>query len=282
VLSPRGAAAVHPWDKATFKAIYSQAFRAPTWAETILANHLVAPSESVKPETVRSIEGSFEQRVGAQRLILALFKTHWDRIIRPAPLTPQARVALQNNGTLPTLVGNVEQFGAAGSMDNFGFSGGWDGSFGQNHVRYGVSLTETYTRLNTAAGAEELAIAPLFVGNLHIAYVPGGYFPTPALAASFIGARPSNRTYPDGSLFPEGAPVGDLRLTFTGALPLKGLSYRASAEYLTSSTSAYAAGPELSWLAGDQAGPPVAVPVDQYRAFVGLRYDFLTGEGEAQ
>jgi outer membrane receptor protein involved in Fe transport len=282
VLSPRGAAAVHPWDKGTIKAIYSQAFRAPTWAETILANHLVAPSEGAKPETVRSLEGSFEQRFGAQRLILSLFRTHWDRIIRPAPLAPQARVALQNMGILPTLVGNVEQFGNAGSIDNYGLSGGWDGSMGQNHVRYGVNLTETYTRLNAASGPEELAIAPLFVANAHVAYVPGGYFPTPALAVSFLGARPSNRTFSDGSPFPEAPPVADLRLTLTGALPLKGLSYRASAEYLTASTSAYAGGPELSWLAGEQAGPPVVVPVDQYRAFVGLRYDFLTGEDEAQ
>jgi hypothetical protein len=37
----------------------------------------------------------------------------------------------------------------------------------------------------------------------------------------------------------------------------------------------------LSWLAGE-AGPPVAIPIDQFRAFVGLRYDFLTGEGEGQ
>lgn len=282
VLSPRGAAAIHPWEKSTLKAIYSQAFRAPTWSETILANHLVAPSEDAKPETVRSIEGSFEQRFGAQRLILSLFKTHWDRIIRPAPLSAAGRLALQNSHVLPTLVANVEQFGAAGSLDNYGLSGGWDGSLAENHVRYGLSITETYTRLNTAAGVEELAVAPLFVGNVHLAYVPGGYFPTPALAASFIGARPSNRAYPDGSPLPEAEPVGDLRLTLTGALPLKGLSYRASAEYITSSTSPYAAGPDLTWITKVDAGPPVAVPVDQYRAFVGLRYDFLTGEGEGQ
>jgi outer membrane cobalamin receptor len=282
VFSPRGAAAVHPWGKGTIKAIYSQAFRAPTWAETILANHLVAASESAQPETVRSIEGSFEQRVGAQRLILSLFRTHWDRIIRPAPLPAATRVELQNAMKLPTLVANVEQYSNAGSVDNYGLSGGWDGSLGHNHVRYGLNITETYTRLNDAAGVVELAVAPLLVGNLHLAYMPGGYFPTPALVASIISARPSNRTYSDGTAFPEAPPLGDLRFTLTGALPLKGLSYRASAEYLTASTSAYAAGPDVTWLAGSQAGPPLAVPIDQYRAFVGLRYDFLTGEGEGE
>ena len=271
---------MHPWDKGTVKAIYSQAFRAPTWAETTLANHLVAPSQGAQPETVRSLEGSVEQRFGAQRLILSLFKTHWDRIIRPAPLSPADRVALQNRGKLPQLVGNVEQFSNAGSVDNYGLSAGWDGLLGQNRLRYGVNVTETYTRLNDAGVEQELAVAPLLVGNAHIAFVPGGYFPTPALAASFLGARPSNRALPDGTAFAEAPPLGDLRLTLTGALPVKGLSYRASAEYLTASRSPYGAGPELTWIAGSEAGPPVVVPIDQYRAFVGIRYDFLTGEGE--
>jgi outer membrane receptor protein involved in Fe transport len=281
VLSPRGAAAFHPWHNGTVKAIYAQAFRAPTWAETVLANHLVAPSSGATPEKVRSLEGSVEQRFGAQRLILSTFWSHWDRIIRSAPLSSEDRLALQNEGRLPSIVANIQQFGNAGSIENYGFTAGWDGSLGENHFRYGTSVTETYTRLHDPSGGEELTVAPRMIGNAHLAYVPGGYFPSPAFSASLLGPRPFDRAPPTGGSFPEASALADLRLTLTGALPLKGLSYRASGEYLTASKSAYGAGPDVTWVTeASSAGAAVPVPIDQFRAFIGLRYDFLTGEGD--
>jgi outer membrane receptor for ferrienterochelin and colicins len=284
VLSPRGAAAVHPWDKGTFKAIYSQAFRAPTWSETTLANHLVAPSDSVQPETVRSIEGSFEQRLGAQRLIVSAFRTHWDHLIASSRLSDTSRTALQNQGRLPVYVGNIEQFTNTGGIDNYGFSLGFDGTLADGRLRYGATATEAFTTVASQVDGT-LPVAPQTSANAHIAYAEGGYFPTPALAVSLFGPRPFDRLSANSTVLPPAPTMADLRLTFTGALPLKGLSYRASGEYITASRSPYGAGPDLSWLAiGGQSIPglasPVPVPIDQVRAFVGLRYDFLTGEGE--
>jgi hypothetical protein len=62
---------------------------------------------------------------------------------------------------------------------------------------------------------------------------------------------------------------------------LKGLSYRASADYAVASRGAYVVGPLQGLYIYDQAfgygnfkGAPELNPVDQFRVTVGLQYDF--------
>src|SRR5439155_1970893 len=55
-LSPRAAVSLKTWRGATLKAIYSEAFRAPSWQETSTATPYQIIAKDLRPETVRSAE----------------------------------------------------------------------------------------------------------------------------------------------------------------------------------------------------------------------------------
>jgi outer membrane receptor protein involved in Fe transport len=278
VLSPRGAIAIRPWEKGVLKADYAQAFRAPTWSETSLANYHFAPSGDLRPETVRSVSGSIEQRFGTQRVLFGVFRSWWSNLIQSVPLSDAERMMLQNEGKLPLVVTALSQFQNVASIDNYGWNAAWEGSSANNDLRFGLNVTGAFTRLNAGAGPQPLAVSPQLFGNAHLAYVFGGYVPTPALVVSFMGPRPADAAQPNGQPLPEAPALADLRLTLGGAVPLvPGLSYRASGEYITASHGPYTARPTLVGIADNPT--PDFVPIDQLRFFVGLRYDFL---GSAQ
>jgi outer membrane receptor for ferrienterochelin and colicins len=277
VLSPRGAVALHPWETGTIKAIYSQAFRAPTWAETVLANYLVAPSDNVRPETVRSVEVSFEQQISTQRLLFGVFRTWWENLIESAPLSVGELGLLQQQGRLPAVAGLVTQYSNVASLDNYGWNAGWDGTLAGGQLRYGASATGAFTRRNDRSGSSPLFVAPQLFGNAHVAYAFDGYVPTPALAAQFIGNRPADRLSPTGALLPDAPPLLDLRFTLSGRFPfVPGMTYRASTEYISAARGPYAAGPAPLVTTSTWPAPDFA-PIDQYRVMVGLRFD-LFGE----
>lgn len=287
VISPRGAVAVHPWSRTTMKVIYSEAFRAPTWAETSLANRVVAPSDGVKPETVRSVEGSVEQGFGTQRLLFGVFATRWDGLIEPTELTPARRAVLEATGRLPIFVNStLVEYRNVESIDNYGWNGGFDGSMYEGRLRYGANATAAVTHLRDRPSG--LPASPRFFGNARISYDPGGYLPAPALAASLIGRRTADRPIPYSSIPLPSAPITlELRLTLTGRVPgVPGLSYRISGDYISARRGPYYAGPLLPMNSvsfearvpgSPLVPPPEAIPVDQYRVFFGLRYDFATG-----
>ena len=106
VLSPRGALAVRPAEKTTFKVIYSQAFRAPTLSETSIVDYTVAPSPGLGSETVRSLEASVEQRFATQRVIFGVFRSWWDDLVQsqPGQLDRGAQLMLQANHQEPLIV----------------------------------------------------------------------------------------------------------------------------------------------------------------------------------
>jgi len=72
-LSPRAAPSILPWRGGTLKLMYSSAFRAPTAFDIYYHDPTsqVAGGKGLKPESVRSVEASFEQRFGAKTLQLA-------------------------------------------------------------------------------------------------------------------------------------------------------------------------------------------------------------------
>ena len=57
-LDPRLALVYHPWERSTFKAIYGTAFRAPSFYELALSDHVL------KPEEITSYELAYEQGLG--------------------------------------------------------------------------------------------------------------------------------------------------------------------------------------------------------------------------
>src|SRR5205823_5271587 len=80
-VSPRAALMLGAWQGATLKAIYSEAFRAPSWLESAAADYLSLPSHDLKPETVRSAEVVIDQSLGSQNLIFGAFRSWWKGLV---------------------------------------------------------------------------------------------------------------------------------------------------------------------------------------------------------
>jgi outer membrane receptor protein involved in Fe transport len=283
-VSPRAAVTVHPNRLPTFRVIYSQAFRAPTWSETSLADYLIAPADQLGPERVRSIEGSIEQRFARQRVLFGLFRTWWSNLIELGPLPADAQTTLQQEGRLPGFVPpGILQYSNVAAVDNYGLNGAWEGSLAGNAFRYGLNVTEAFARSAVSGQSEPLPIAPQVFGNVHVACALGGNLPTASFAAYFMGPRPADRPLTLGAPILDAPPVAQLRFTLTGKVPLvRGLSYRLSATVATASESAYTAGPNIAVANGGKAAfatPPLGfAPTAPFSALIGLRYDLATGE----
>ena len=282
VLSPRGAVVLRPFDKTTFKAIYSQAFRAPTWSETSLFNLTVARSPGLAPERVRSIEGMAEQGIGTQRLRLSAFTTRWTDLIETAPLTVDEITRLQRSGELHMVVGSIVRSVNLSSIDNYGLSAGWQGSSFAGSLRYGANLTCAYARIHQGGQSRRIAAAPELFGNAHLAYRFGPNLPTVAFAVQAMSGRQADREAPNGDVLRAAPPIANLHLALTGNLPVvSALGYVLTADYLTAGHGPYTAGPDLTQsftLTNTAALPtPGYAPLDEFRVMLGVRLDLLSG-----
>ena len=280
VLSPRGAVMLRPFEKTTFKVIYAQAFRAPTWSETSLANHTVASAHGLLPERVRSIEASAEQTLGTQRLLLGAFATRWSDVVKTRPLSPDELARLQTS-MLISAMGNTVQSLNVARINNLGLTGGWQGSSLNDKLRYGASLTWAYARVEASGESARIAAAPEIFGNAHVMYSFGSGLPTAAFALQAMSSRPVDRSAPSGAMLPAAPPIADFHLAVTGRVPgIRELGYILTGDYLTASRGPYSAGPDFSLSstvrASDELPAPSYVPIDQWRIMVGLRIDLLT------
>lgn len=282
VLSPRGAVMVRPFEKTTFKVIYSQAFRAPTWSETSLSNHTVAPSPGLSPEHVRSIEAAAEQGLGTQRFRLGAFATRWSDLVETAPVSAEEIARMQASGMLNVIVGNIVQSVNVARINNYGVTGGWQGSSYENKLQYGANLTWAYARVEKAGESARIAAAPAIVGNAHVAYSFGSELPTAALAVQAMGERPADRAAPSGDVLPAAPAIADFHLAVTGRVPgVPELGYILTGDYLTARHGPYTAAPDLSAIPAvtilEELPAPGYAPIDEWRIMIGLRLDLLTG-----
>ncbi|MGH7438895.1 MAG: TonB-dependent receptor plug domain-containing protein [Polyangiaceae bacterium] len=281
-VSPRIAASVETWSGGTLKAIYSEAFRAPSWEESSVVGENQIAADHLRPETVREIEVAFDQRLGSHRLLVGVFRSWWSDMVQLETLTPAELHAAQNAGQLKFTTSTAVQYQNVSSIDDLGFNAGWEGAFAQNHLRYAVNVTGTYARQSDGGGSQSpLAVAPPIFGNARIAYSLGGNLPTLAVAGRYLATRPANQlafTPP-----PYAPPLGELRGTVSGPFPwLHGLSYRVSADWSATDRGPYVVGPFQTSASGGStpAGvtkPPAVAelnPIDTFRATVGLQFDF--------
>jgi outer membrane receptor for ferrienterochelin and colicins len=255
-LSPRGAAALDVWKGGALRASYASAFRAPSAYEAYYTDPGQVAAASLRPETVRGVESSFEQKFGARRIMVGAFRSWWSDLVQ--------LVALPNG---------ILQYQNASSIDNYGYSGAFEGRAGS--LMYGGSVTGAYTRRNTPQGAVPLTVAPQLYGNARIAYDLPGEWPVLALAASFVGPRLADRANDRGfPKTPEAPKALGLRLTVSGDIaPVKGLSYRVSGDYSTATVVPYVAGPNQIADAKSPRNAELA-PVNRMTVFATLRYDF--------
>jgi outer membrane receptor protein involved in Fe transport len=276
VVSPRVAASVQPWAGGTLKGIYAEAFRAPSFIETDFTNPIQLRARDLRPERVRSVEGSIEQKFGTQRLLFGVFRSWWSDLVELHVLNAQERSAAVARGDLSLYSFGAAQFRNVSTIDNYGFNAAYEGALGSTQqFKYGANATFAIARRSEPGLVNEpLPVAPSVFGNVRVAYDLPGLWPTVALAAHYVNKRPVDRAYDGGWSYTAYAPPQlEGRATVSGQVPLvKGLLYRASVDAQLADHGPYVVGP---YQAADPRFPnPFLVPVDQLRATFGLEYDF--------
>jgi outer membrane receptor protein involved in Fe transport len=268
--SPRVAAVVSPWSGGHFKAIYSEAFRAPSGFERYYYDPLAAvPSPNLRPEVVRSVEASFEQRLGAQRLLVTGFRSWWKDIVVTEYLSDEELAAAKAKGQLADAATYASRYKNASSVTSFGASLAFDG-VAAHRVRYGLGITAAYARQDDGDGSapHPLAAAAQLFGNARLAYDLGEGLPVIALAGRFAGSRPIS-----GSDFvptPYASPLAEVRVTASGPFPrLRGLTYRVSWSSVFTEGAPYRVGPNGPSPGYDRQE---IIPLDRFRVAAGLEY----------
>jgi outer membrane receptor protein involved in Fe transport len=270
-LSPRVAVVASPWRGAHVKALYAEAFRAPSAYERYFSDpKFQVAAADLRAETVRSVELSFEQRIGAHRVLATAFRSWWKDLVIDDELTDAQLATAQKQGSLDPAVGYAYQYRNAASVDNFGGSLLFEGAAAARRLRYGASVTASYARRTEVDGSNtRLPASAQLSGNARASYETGAGFPTVALAARFVGARPIANT--DFTPTPSASPLLQLRATVSGPVPrLGGLTYRVSADVVAASSSPYAVGPLRSPAPGYTTQETSAI--DHFRVTAGLEY----------
>jgi hypothetical protein len=126
---------------------------------------------------------------------------------------------------------------------------------------------------DSAEGKTRLTVAPRLFGNARVAATPWADGPTLALATHLLGPRPADLSQGHFTPSPFAATQVQLRVTLSGPMPaVKGLSYRALANYAFADRGPYVVGPVTSETAVQRT--PQLIPVDRFRTTVGLAYEF--------
>jgi outer membrane cobalamin receptor len=272
-LSPRAAAALRPWDGGTVKISYAEAFRAPTAYERYYVDPTYqVPASDLRPEVVRSLEASVEQRFKAQRVHVGVFRSWFRDIVASQTLTPVEIAQAVKDGLLEHDVDYARQYRNIASADSYGFNLAVEGAAVSGRLRYGLNFTGALARQSATEGAPgtEMQAAAQAFGNARVTYSLGGDLPTFGVAGRYAGRRlASGATDSAFAPVPYAPPLGELRATVSGAVPrVKGLSYRLSANYSFTERAPFTVGPGSS----DNTRAELA-PYDRFRTAIALYYD---------
>ena len=271
-VSPRGAVALDVWHGGTAKLVYSEAFREPTFEERNLTNrYLVLASPTLSPEIVRSLEVSLQQRVGRQRMLVAIFRSWWSNVVQSTRLSQEELSAAQRAGLLGSSTVSVFQFRNVARLDNYGINASYEGNMLDGRLGYGANLTAAYTRLVTDGVARLMTVTPSVFGNARVSYDFGGAWPVLGFASQVTGHRLADYSQDPGvSGLHYAPPTIDLRLTVSGRVPhLGSLQYRLSTDYTFTTTNPYAAS-----AGGDDPNKVQLIPVNRATVLFGLQYGF--------
>jgi len=277
VVTPRVALIWDSWPGGILKLSYSTAFRAPSWDETDSSTARRIKAQGLEPEHVRSVDLNMQQRVGAHRLVIGGFLSRWDNLVELATLSDaEAIAAIRAGQTLVPLTPGIQltQYRNTSEVVNYGMNSGLEGSFGAGLVAYGFNLTGAIANKSVDHGGKtRLPVAPQIFGNARLAVnLPDG-LPTVAFATKLLGPRPADLSEGQFSPAPFARARLELRLVLTGQVPaVKGLTYRALANYNFAERGAYVVGPVTSALPSEPT--PQLIPLDRLRTSLGVQYDF--------
>lgn len=285
-LSPRIASSLQVWRHGTAKAIYSEAFRTPSWQESEWSSAQQIVADRLQPESVRSVEALLDQSLGAHHLMFGLFRSWWSDLVELHLLSLEEINQAASRGQVLIDAYNVSQYRNVASIENYGFNAGYDGSFAEGRLRYALNVTGSIARGNSAdRGSEPLGVAPQFFGNARLSYALPTGWPALAIAAQFVNKRPADRAF-TGRFSPAPyAPANvELRGTVSGAFPgVQGLSYRLSVDYNFAGRGPYVVGPtqdargvlEPSFIPTVPRHAAAELnPIDRVRTTLGLQYEF--------
>lgn len=268
VLSPREAIRVVPWTSGAIKLVHSEAFRAPSFRESDFANPVVPLPDDLKPERIRSFEASFEQALGAHRLLFGVFDSAWRNLIEMRTLTPTESAELVAQGK--TQIPPIYQHRNVARIATRGFNAGYEGSARAGRLKYALNLTSAIAREDVGP----LAGTPGFSGNARVSYDLGGHWPTVGVVSAFYGRALAAGAIRGGFRPLPYAPAQvDVRLVVAGHVPhLERLTYRAWVSYAVADRSPNTVGPISAPIGPYNA--PILAPIDQVRGLVGLAYEF--------
>jgi outer membrane receptor protein involved in Fe transport len=275
--SPRMAVGVAPWDGGRLKLIYAEAFRGPSAYELGYSDpnsQIAAPD--LGPETVRSVEGSFEQRFGKHRVLFGLFASRLNGLVNYAALGQDEIDAGIAAGQLTPGLEEAYRYGNSDTVRNYGMNAAYEGATLDGRLRFGLNVTAATTSIDFAdgAGAHPVTVAPQTFGNARTSYELGDNLPTVALAFRFSDRRLADRAYDGGfTRAPSAPPMLAARATLTGKLPpLPNLSYRLGAEYSFTKVEPYVIGANI--YPTDETTRAELAPTRRAQGFVGLEYAF--------
>jgi outer membrane receptor for ferrienterochelin and colicins len=269
-ISPRAAAAVEVWHGGTAKVVYSEAFRAPTIEERNLTNrYLVLASPTLAPEIVRSLEASFQQRLGRHRLLAGVFRSWWSNVVNSVALSAEELSAGQRAGLLDSNTVRVFQFRNVARVDNYGVNASYEGNALGGHLSYGANLTAAYARLVARGETQLMSVTPDLFGNARVSYDFGGARPIVGLVSQLTGRRLADYSQDPGVTGLHYAPpMIDLRLTASGRVPwIAALQYRVSGDFSFTTTNPYAAS-----AGGREPNKVELIPFNRATLLFGLQY----------
>jgi outer membrane receptor protein involved in Fe transport len=276
-LSPRSALGVTPWDSGRLKLIYAQAFRGPSAYEITYGEpNSQIPAYGLGPESVRSIEGSIEQRFGSHRLLFGVFRSWWRGLVGSVELDAEEIDAAIAAGQLTPGISEAYRRSNLGRIHNYGLNAAYDGAELAGRLHFGLGVTATSTRVDAGdgSGSQVLPVAPQTFGNARLSYQLTPTGPTLASALRFSDRRLASRAY-DGGFYPmpSAAPLLALRFAASGAVsPVPGLSYRVGAEYSFAKVEPYVIG--AIQYANDNVTQAELAPTRRLQGFIGLEYAF--------
>jgi outer membrane receptor for ferrienterochelin and colicins len=266
---PRASAVLVPWRGGTLKAIYAEAFRAPT-AFDISYNDpttQIPGGKSLNPERVRSVEVSMEQHAGSHTLEVSAYYSKWRDLLLGADVSREVIAEAIARGELLDGTENAFQVQNVSRITSYGMDLGYRGSLLSRRLGYAVGLTGAFARREEPGGLRErLAVMPHAFANARVSYELGESLPTLALAGRFVPRRPLE-TYPDDTR-EFAVPFGEIRAVVSGPIGGTGFSYSLSGNFITAKTTAYVVGHEPL-----PNGDTEKSPNDRLRIGAGLSYD---------
>jgi hypothetical protein len=165
------------------------------------------------------------------------------------------------------------------TIENYGFTGTYEGAIAGNSLRYGLNLTGAIARREDRRGvARPVEVAPRFFGNARVLYDFPGDWPALGLAAQWKSSALTDRSLDAGWVPMPVAPGQlELRATVSGPLPgWKAMSYRVSADYAFVDRAPYVVGIHQVYYPNYREFDEWHLaPVDTFRVTGGLSFDFM-------